>query len=280
MAPSADHGHRVGETGSLVASRLQAHASSSGGVGRRTAASAAARLLRGEQHRVVRGGERRRVAESSAARSSMVSPACSAVASTSMRFAAPSQPGHLGAEQPAVGRVHQPHVQRGAARVVLRPRPGDHVGGVRGQAGRRASARLSPVRATSRPKTLTTAVPTTPRERRRCHRPRPCRPPGRSCWRPARAAPRPGRRARGVAARRSPRPRRRPGSDVRIPASTTTDRSGRCRAPAPISSSVAGRTPVATTTRSVSSSAPSTTTVRPPSWPRTASSREPSRSRT
>ena len=31
----------------------------------------------------------------------------------------------------------QPHVQRGAAWVVLRPRPGHDVGGDRGQAGRR-----------------------------------------------------------------------------------------------------------------------------------------------
>ena len=40
-------------------------------------------------------------------------------------------PGQLAAEQPPAGRVHQPDMQRRAARVVLGPGPGDQVGGHR-----------------------------------------------------------------------------------------------------------------------------------------------------
>ena len=143
-----------------------------------------------------------------------------------------------------------------------------------------ASASPSPVRATSRSKTFTTAVPTTPRN---------------EAVPPAATVPatRPVLLAAGPSGTQAGRPRTRcgsataspaantPGSDVRIPASTTTDRSGRCRAPAWISSPVAGRMPTAMTTRSAGISLPSTTAARQPSGvlPRsTASSRAPSRS--
>src|SRR4029077_18846518 len=188
-------------------------------------------------------------------------------------------PGQLAAEQSAVRRVHQPNLQRRAARVVLRPGPGDHVGGYRGQACGPRLAEPEPGARHLQVEHLYHRRTDDARERRRPARgdrprhpagligggvpggPRPARPPpGAAGPRGTQAGPpstRCGSATQSPAANTS-------GSEVRMLASTTTDRSARCRAPAPISGSVAGRTPVATTTRSVPTSSPSTTAVRPP----------------
>ena len=127
-----DQGRGVGEGGSFVTWWLQAHddppellmADRPGVPGR-------------EQHGVVDGRERRGVAE--VKRGEVVDGEAGVQRGRqhvdSLRGALGT--GHLRAEQPAIRRVHQPDVQRGAARVVFRPRPGYDVGGDRGQAGRR-----------------------------------------------------------------------------------------------------------------------------------------------
>ena len=142
-----------------------------------------------------------------------------------------------------------------------------------------ASASPRPVRATSRSKTLTTAVPTTPEND--------AAPPAATvpATRPVLLAAGPSGTQAGLPSTRCGRATqspaaKMPGSDVRIAASTTTEPSGRCCAPAWSSRSVAGRTPVATISRSVPTSVPSTTAVRPaPPRGCTASRWAPSRSR-
>ena len=93
------------------------------------------RLLRGDDHGVVYGGERRGVAQVKRGEVGDGEPGVQGGRQHVDAFRGALKPGHLAAEQPTAGRVHQPHVHWRAARVVLRPRPGDYVRGVRGQAG-------------------------------------------------------------------------------------------------------------------------------------------------
>ena len=240
------------------------------------------RLDRGRQHRVVDRRERRRVAEVEPGDVGHAHPGVQRGGQHVDPLRRALRPASWPPSSRPVRGVHQPDVQRLRARVVLGPGPGHHIGGPRRQPGRPRLGQPQPGARHFEVEHLDHRRAHDPAERRGpARRDRARHPAGLVGGRPERHPG--GRPAPGAAARRSHRPRTRRAARCACCASTSSDRSGRCSAPAWISRSLAGPHPGRDHHQSVPISAPSTTAVTPRHArlrsARTASSRAPSRTR-